>query len=61
MNYTIEKILLVSLVSNNLLNYGRRHFKLFMNCHVSHFLRISDMKLIDNIFLLYKPTFIQSY
>ena len=28
-------MLLVSLVSNNLLNYGRRHFKLFTNCQVS--------------------------
>ena len=28
-------MLLVSLASNNLSNYGRRHFKLFTNCHVS--------------------------
>ena len=28
-------MLLVSLVSNNLSNYKRRHFKLFTNCHVS--------------------------
>ena len=27
-------MLLVSLVSNNLSNYGRRHFKLFTNCLV---------------------------
>ena len=27
--------LLFSLVSNNLTNYERRHFKLFTNCHVS--------------------------
>ena len=27
-------MLLVSLVSNNLSNYERRHFKLFTNCHV---------------------------
>ena len=26
-------MLLVPLVSNNLSNYGRRHFKLFTNCH----------------------------
>ena len=26
---------LVSLLSNNFSNYGRRHFKLFTNCHVS--------------------------
>ena len=28
-------MLLVSLVSNNLSNYKRRHFKLFTTCHVS--------------------------
>ena len=28
-------MLLFSLVSNNLKNYGRRHFKLFTYCHVS--------------------------
>ena len=28
-------MLLVSLISNNLSSYGRRHFKLFTNCHVS--------------------------
>ena len=27
--------MLFSLVSNSLTNYGRRHFKLFTNCHVS--------------------------
>ena len=31
----IKYFLLFSLVSNNLTNYGRRHFKLFTNCHVS--------------------------
>ena len=29
------KMFLVSLVSNNLSNFGIRHFKLFTNCHVS--------------------------
>ena len=29
------KILLFSLVTNNLTYSGRRHFKLFTNCHVS--------------------------
>ena len=28
-------MLLVSIVSNNLSNYGRRHFELFTSCHVS--------------------------
>ena len=28
-------MLLISLVSNNLSNYGSRHFKLFTNCQVS--------------------------
>ena len=28
-------MLLVTLVSNNLSNYGRRHLELFTNCHVS--------------------------
>jgi len=32
-NFTI--ILLSFLVSNNLTNHGRRHFKLFTKCHVS--------------------------
>ena len=31
----IKYLLLFSLVLNNLTNYGRRHFKLFTNCHVS--------------------------
>ena len=31
----IQYLLLFSLVSNNLTNYGRRHFKLFTNCYVS--------------------------
>ena len=31
----IKYSLLVSLVSNKLTNYGRRHFKQFTNCHVS--------------------------
>ena len=31
----IKCLLLFSLVSNNLANYGRRHFKIFSNCHVS--------------------------
>ena len=35
-NMTAMKyFLLFSLVSNNLTDYGRRHFKLFTNCHVS--------------------------
>ena len=35
MNFNVKSILLVSSVSNILSNYGRRHFKLFTNCHVS--------------------------
>ena len=31
----IQYLLLFSLVSNNLTNYGRRHFKLFTDCYVS--------------------------
>ena len=27
--------IIIFLVSNNLTNYGRRHFKIFSNCHVS--------------------------
>ena len=37
-------MLLVSLVSNNLSNYGRRHFKLFTNCHVSWDTLYKDVK-----------------
>ena len=29
-----KNVIYVSLVSNNLSNYGRRHFKLFTNCLV---------------------------
>ena len=31
----IKHLLLFSLVTNNLTYHGRRHFKLFTNCHVS--------------------------
>ena len=31
----IQCLLLFSLVSNNFKNYGRRHLKIFTNCHVS--------------------------
>jgi len=30
----IQYLLLLFLVSNNLTNYGRRHLKLFTDCHV---------------------------
>ena len=35
-NFTIITVkCFVSLVSKNSLNFGRRHFKLFTNCHIS--------------------------
>ena len=39
-------MLLVPLVSNNFTNYGRRHFKLFTNCHV--FCRTPINVLLNN-------------
>ena len=45
------------LVSNNLTDYGRRHFKLFTNCHVSWdtlYIKQSDdyEHILNNIILL---------
>ena len=44
----IQFTLSFSLISNNLTNYGRRHFKLFTNCHVlwdTLYLQYSTIKL----------------
>ena len=38
-------MLLVSLVSNNLSNNGRRHFKLFINCYVLWEYEFINMKI----------------
>ena len=49
-------MLLVSFVSNNLSNNGRRHFKLLINCYVSWEYEFINMKIGFPVVIMLRVT-----